>query len=962
MQQRQISFVALITVLAVAAPIAQSKQPPSSSEWGQFEQLAMQPRGGLSPDGKWLAYGVNRSSRDNDLRVRNLASGSEQTIAFGATPAFSADSRWIAYAIGYSEAQEERMRTQRRPIHRKLGVLKLDGESKPVTMEGIESFAFDPSGAYLLMRRYAPERPGAAAGGGAPPAPATPPPATADDPAPVGVTILVRDLATGRDAVFGNVSEASWPTVVDRSKIGPPLLAFIISAEDKIGNGVNLYNAATGAHRVLDSSNTIYSGLTWRRDADDLVVLRAQADDRREGSTHVGLAWLGVRDTPTMRTLDPREGSKLPPGTRIVAFRRPAWSDDGKILFLGVAPWEERTTPVKPAGESTTPPQPGVTPPPADTTNEDTASVDIWHARDIEVMPRQKLSARTDRQRNRLVAWHLADGKLVALGAQLREFVAPLRSTSLAYALTWPTYAMDRTIGRPSADVALINLSTGERTVVAERIDDTYQQASPRGRYLLFFREGHFWTIDTKSRAVTNITKSAATSFVNKESDDTSAHKPPFGIAGWTKDDEAVLLYDKFDIWQVAADGAKATRLTDGTAEQVRHRYVRVDPDEEFIDTGRPIFVSLFGLWSKKSGYGSLSPSGSVSRLIFNDKAVTALAKAREADVYAYLSQAFDDSPDIFVGGPDLKASKQATNSNAFLSKFAWGRAEIVEFKSARGERLQGALYYPAGYEAGKKYPMVVYLYEKLSDGVHRFVAPSERDYYNAAVFTSQGYLLFQPDIVFRPREPGLSVVECVEPAVKRVVAMGVADPARVGVVGHSWGGFDAAYLATHSTVFAASVAGAAITNLVSNYGNHHWSSGIAETDHIETGQQRMEVPIYEDLQAYIRNSAVFNVQNMSTPLMLMTGDNDGTVHWHQAVELYNIARRAKKQVVMLAYGGEDHGLRRKANQIDYQRRILQWFGHYLKNEPAPGWITDGMSFLDREQELKRAKAKKGTF
>ena len=309
-----------------------------------------------------------------------------------------------------------------------------------------------------------------------------------------------------------------------------------------------------------------------------------------------------------------------------------------------------------------------------------------------------------------------------------------------------------------------------------------------------------------------------------------------------------------------------------------------------------------------------------------------------------------------------LKGARQVTTTNPFISKYAWGRSEVIEYKSERGERLQGTLLYPAGYEAGKKYPMIVYLYEKLSDGVHRFVAPSEREYYNLAAFTSQGYAVLQPDIVFRPREPGLSVVECVEPAVKKVVAMGVADPARVGVVGHSWGGFDASYLATHSTVFAAAVAGAAITNLVSNYGNHHWSSGIAETDHIETGQQRMEVPLYEDLQAYIRNSAVFNVQNMKTPLLLEVGDNDGTVHWHQGVELYNIARRAKKDVVMLAYGGEDHGLRRKANQIDYQRRILQWFGHYLKNEPAAPWITSGWSFLDREQELKRAKAlKKGT-
>ena len=190
---------------------------------------------------------------------------------------------------------------------------------------------------------------------------------------------------------------------------------------------------------------------------------------------------------------------------------------------------------------------------------------------------------------------------------------------------------------------------------------------------------------------------------------------------------------------------------------------------------------------------------------------------------------------------------------------------------------------------------------------------------------------------------------------------MGAADPARVGVVGHSWGGFDTTFLATHTDMFAAAVAGAPITDLVSNYGNHHWSSGIAETDHIETGQQRMEVPLYEDLAAYIRNSAVFNVQNMKTPLMIEVGDNDGTVFWHQGIELYNIARRARKDVVLLAYNGEDHGLRKKQNQMDYQQRILQWFGHYLKDEPGPAWITNGMSVLERERELKRAQPRKGS-
>jgi dienelactone hydrolase len=243
---------------------------------------------------------------------------------------------------------------------------------------------------------------------------------------------------------------------------------------------------------------------------------------------------------------------------------------------------------------------------------------------------------------------------------------------------------------------------------------------------------------------------------------------------------------------------------------------------------------------------------------------------------------------------------------------------------------------------------MIVYVYEKLSDGLHRYVAPSEREYYNATSFTSAGYFEFEPDIVFRPREPGLSVIECVRPAVAAVVAKGAVDPKRIGMIGHSWGGFDTSFMATHSNVFAAAVAGAPITDLVSNYGSHHFSSGIAETDHIETGQQRMQVPVYEDLAAYTRNSAVFGVNTMTTALLVEVGDSDGTVFWHQGVELYNEARRAKKNVVLLVYGGEDHGLRQKANQIDYHHRIMEWFGHYLKGQPAAPWITEGVRFLDK--------------
>jgi dipeptidyl aminopeptidase/acylaminoacyl peptidase len=539
--------------------------------------------------------------------------------------------------------------------------------------------------------------------------------------------------------------------------------------------------------------------------------------------------------------------------------------------------------------------------------------------------------------------------------------VTPLKYQKLGYVTNWSEYAMERSIGRPAADLYLVDLTSGERVKIKEGLsNDSYVQVSPGGRYLIYVQDDHYWTVNTATRAVVNITKNAQTSFIDRESDFTIKQKPAFGVAGWTKNDESVILYDKFDLWQIAADGSRAQRLTGGATEQARHRYLRLDPDEEWIDADKLAYLSVFDIWSKKSGFARLRFGAGAERPVWLDKSVGRLTKAKDAEVFSYSVEAFEDSPDLFVGDAALKEAKQVTKTNPFQGDYAWGRSELVEYKTERGDRLQGALSYPAGYEAGKKYPMVVYLYEKLSDTLHRYSAPSERDYYNIAAFTQQGYFVLRPDIIFQPREPGRSVVACVAAAVNKVVEMGLVDARKIGVVGHSWGGFDASYLATHSDLFAAAVAGAPITNLVSNYGNHHWDVGIAETDHIETGQQRMEVPLWEDLQAYIRNSAVFNAQNMKTPLLLETGDNDGVVFWHQSVELYNIARRAKKDVVMLVYGGEEHGLRKKPNQIDYHRRIHEWFGHYLKGEPAAPWIAKGVSFLEREQELKRLKAPKG--
>jgi len=950
------SMVGLVAFVAVFAadPFAQSKPTLTPADYDQFESIVPgAARGGLSPDGKWLAYGINRVGGTNELRITKVGEVSAvKTVGFGSLASFSSNSQWLAYGIGFSEEEQDRMRTARTPILRKLGLYNLTTHTETV-IDGIESFAFDRTGQSLAMKRYAPTPAGGAAPPAAPPAGRVGGPGAAATPvAPIGTTLIIRDLATGTDTTFGNVSEFAWQA----SDTGR-LLAMVISADGQAGNGIHLYNPATSRLRVLHASAADYSTLVWRDDSADLVALRSKMDEKRDGPTQIAMAWMAVdQANESARTIDPTaNGAGDLAGQRLVTFRRPSWLDagpnGGAMVMLGVSEW-----PVKPA------PPAGGRAGGRGVAAPERPDVDVWHWNDATVMPAQKLRSAADRRRNLPAVWHLASNRLTVVGTSFDETVSPIRGTTHALVNEFTPYLMDRSIGRGASDVVMLDLTTGARTPLKMKATGS-ASVSPTGKYLLYTEGGHYWTMDLATKVTTNITRNVKTSFVDVESDSTAPEKPMFGIAGWTKNDEAVVINDAFDLWTITPDGRQATKVTSGAAEQVRHRYTRVDA-AGFGTPAPPVdlengYLSLFGIRTKKSGYGTFVPAGSggaptVSRLVWLDKSVTGLAKAEHADVFVYTAQAADDSPDLFITGADLANGKATTETNTFASKFAWTRTELVEYtvqpKGQPKTTLQGILHYPANYEPGKKYPMVVYLYEKLSDGIHRYQNPSERDYYNGTSLTQNGYFFFQPDIVFTPREPGVSVVECVSAAVKKVVDTGMVDGSKVGVMGHSWGGFDAMYLSTHSKIFAAAVSGAGISNLISNYGSHHFSSGIAETDHIETGQQRMVVPLYEDLPAYIRNSAVFGISTMTTPMLLMTGDNDGTVYWHQSVEFYNIARRAKKNVVMLVYNGEDHGLRVKKNQVDYHRRIRQWFDHYLKGAAPEKWITDGVTALQRTE------------
>ena len=963
-----LGVVILLAGTVAPAAVAQERAPITAPDYSQWETLG---GGVLAPDGAHLAVSIRRVDGTTELRIFAInmtdpESGppsDPKVVESGSAPQFANNARWLAYRIGYSEAEQKRMREDDRPIRNRIGLLELASGEEEI-LEGVASFQFDDSGEYLVIRGYPAEEAEAA-------------------------DVVIRTLESGSSINFGNVSAFAWQD-------NAPRLAMTILTESGAGNGIQLYDATSSSLFVLDSGDATFTQPAWRKDEDDLAVLRSEESESHEEPAHVVLAWRDLASgMSNALRFDHRGRADFPIGLRVIEDRAPSWSDDGQAIFFGVREWPEKPpdeTADETAGEETgeeaatddeaeagdeeeadeTTEAGGddeTSADDADTEELEPADVDVWHALDERIIPMQKLQEERDRAKSYLSVWHVDEDRFVQLGTDLDETVALLEGQAHATETDRKPYIFDGMFGRRWFDVDLIDVATGERTRVVDRIR-YFSGSSATGEHLLYFKDDTHFSYEIASGEHTDLTSGLPTEFVNQDDDHPVEQKRSWGLAGWAEDDEAVLLYDRYDIWSVRPDGDGALRLTDGADDEIRYRYVRLDAaqagfgrgfgrgggQQGGIDLDEPLYLSMFGQWTKMSGYARLDLTGEgrePTRLIWLDAGVGRLVKAADADQFAYVIQDFDDSPDYFVG-PNLAHAVKITHTNPFQTDFAWGHSELIDYSCEFGKRVQGALFYPAGYRSGREYPMITYVYERLSQSVHNYSVPSERSSYNPAVWTSLGYFVLQPDIFFRGRRPGTSAVECIRPAVQTVVETGMIDGDRVGLVGHSWGGYEAAYVPTRTDIFAASVSGAALTNFFSMFGTIHWNQGLPESSHFETGQARMDVPYWDDMEAYVRESPVMGIPQLETPMLMAFGDNDGTVDWHQGVEMYNYARRAGKMFVMLVYADENHSNRQEKNQVDYHHRILDWFGHYLKGEPAKPWITDGVSVMERNDELKR--------
>ena len=957
----------------------------------------------LSPDGAWLAYRIGPEFAPGEVMARSTRDETEHRFPGGEPPrtppgaprpmersaglSFSKDSRYLAYAIypeidpAASKPGAEAADPAGKGATQRMGLVAL-ASGEGIDIGGVGSWAFSGERAdWIAIHKAGGDRPRGGRRGGA----GTPEGGSTERrerarPGP-GSDLLLRHLDSGRTLTVGHVTEYAF----DESG---RFLAWAVLPEDSTGAGVHLRDLETGVVRILASGADHYAALRWLEDGDAIAFLEGRVDEGWEQYLYSLWGFSGfAAGEPLEVRFDLAGEESASTGMSLHPKQRPYWLEDRSAIVFGLrrldaASEDERDdggeknaeggadaaeVTAEAAEEVALPaddPEPAKRRDGAQDEDPETADLVIWHWRDARLPSQQRVEEQADRDRSTLALLRVADRALVRLGDDTLRDVTLGENDRYAIGIDRQRYELDGTLdGRRYQDVWAIDPRTGERWIAAEGVR-WYYGPNPQGDHLLLYRDGAFWAYDLAARALRNLTAELPTTFVDQE-DDRNVVDPPVPPLGWSEDGRWVLLADNWDVWKVPAggDAAAAVKLTrDGAEKKIRHRRAfRLDPEDEGLDLAEPLYLAAFGERSKKGGLARLEPGAAQAELLlWEDAAFLNLIKAEDAPVLAFSRETAGEYPDVWITDPDLRSGRRVTHAGAQRDGLAWStERRLVEYETTHGDALQATLHLPAGYEKGRRYPTIVYIYERMTPWHHRFYAP-DSSAFSASVYTSAGYAVLMPDIRYRVNDPGMSAVWSVLPALDAAIDTGVVDPQRIGLHGHSWGGYQTAFLVTQTDRFRAAAAGAPLTNLISMYSSIYWNTGSANQPIFESSQGRFAGDFLGHLDAYVRNSPVFHAAKVATPLLLLHNDRDGAVDWNQGIEFFNILRRLRKPVVMLQYEGENHGLAKAENRHDYYVRMREFFDHHLRDQPAPPWLEDGIRRIDLERHLEeRARSQR---
>jgi dipeptidyl aminopeptidase/acylaminoacyl peptidase len=626
------------------------------------------------------------------------------------------------------------------------------------------------------------------------------------------------------------------------------------------------------------------------------------------------------------------DAASAPSGYRVSSDGNISFSEDESKMYFGLA------TP--PIIEDTT------------LIDEEIVNVEVWTYDEPTLYTVQELQVNNDRRKSYLTAIHLNEGnKLVQLATTSYPNVSIGNegNSNFALANTSAPYDLERQWeGGSKRDYAIVNATTGEAIKALNKIRGQIR-LSPAGKYAYGYDaiDSTWLTYNIASGITVRFTKGKV--FYN-ELNDSPDFPNAYGSAGWTEDDEALLIYDRYDIWEFNLDNGTSTRITKGREEKIAYRYVRLDNEARFIDNKGTWLMTTFNDDNKHSGYYSLNRRNNRgTHLLRGPYRYGRVIKAQEDDHVIFSRETFEEFPNIRYSDLTFKNDVQISDANPQQSEYNWGTSELVNWTSLDGIELTGMLIKPENFDPNKKYPMIVNFYERSSNGVYSHKAPSAgRSTINYSFYTSRGYIIFNPDIVYRIGYPGESAFNSVIPGVTSLIEKGFVDKNNIGVQGHSWGGYQIAYLVTKTDIFKAGEAGAVVPNMISAYGGIRWWTGLVRQFQYEHTQSRIGGTPWEYPARYIENSPIFNIDKINTPLLVMHNDADGHVPWYQGIEFFTALRRLNKPSWFLNYNGEPHWPLKRQNRKDFNIRMAQFFDYYLKGAAMPVWMDRGVPAIEK--------------
>jgi dipeptidyl aminopeptidase/acylaminoacyl peptidase len=968
-------LASLLFIVALGVAFGQEKPELEPIRWKDIPNWKSIPSFSvqLSPDGVWMAYGMLPVEGDGDLIVQKAEEpGSKKNYPIGSTnfPSFSfaENSKWIAFKE-FPKDKEKKAAAKNggKGLSEKLVLIDLGAEKKTV-FEKVTGYSFNGKASTHLALQLSKEGNNGDA---------------------KGSDLLLVNLATGKRQNIGNVQEFAFNK-------GGEYLAYTIDAANKSGNGIYLFHVPSGTTKLVDSDTATYRSLNWTEKGEALALLKMVKDKayKQEHGKVLGIKNLA---SPELSIFDPKLDSvNFPKRLTISPNRRPMWSEDLTRLFFGVHNLEKEKK------ETPKPAQPSVnkdsidriklekikadttiksitdlqraiakldttkTPPQERKNDLPKPDMAIWHWQDSRLQSRQQVMENQDKNYSIWWMYDVRTSKPIQLqDSSVRELTI-MPKEKWALGMDMQEYELDINLdGQNYRDIYVVNLQTGERKLIFKKFYlpsfASFPRPSNDGTKFMYGLDGHYYVYDIASATSKNITEAIPTTFVETE-DDHNVIKPMVNPLGWSSDDRYILLRDEWDIWQIPlGPKEKAANLTqNGRKEKIRYQFrYNLDPEDKGIDLKKGLYIRMYGEFTKKSGLARLEPgkAGLVAGakvLLWEEANIASLGKAKNADVFYFTREKFNVPTDFYLTNATLSNPKKVTENAPDFAKYTWSTgARLVDYVSDKGDTLQAALFLPAGYVAGKKYPTVIYYYEKLSQTLHNFSNPGfSGTGWNPAVYTSNGYAVLVPDIVYQLDDPGMSAVWCVLPAVKEALKTGVIDESKMGLHGHSWGGYQTSFLITQTTQFKAAAAGAPLTNMISMYDLIYWNTGSGNMSIFEASQGRFRGGPWENWDSYQRNSPVYHVKKVQTPLLLLHNDKDGAVDFTQGIEYYNALRRLKKPVIMVQYKGENHGLSKLENRKDYSIRMMEFFDYHLKGEKPADWIVSGVDKLKLDEHL----------